>query len=137
MATRAGMNLQGADIVTREVAATKSVTKGYVVKLSGADDKVENCEAGDSGFGVALETGAAGAKVQIALLCGAVRLKVVVGTGDATRDTFLTTVANGVTDVATLGGGTTAVEVVLKALESGVAGDEIAAIPALFTGVTS
>ena len=82
------------------VAATKSATLGYPAIFSGADDQVENGGAGtDLAFGVFLDTGTAGDRVRVQLAGPIVR--VVVGTGGATRGTKAVMVSDGFTDAPT------------------------------------
>lgn len=111
-------------------------TKGKAVKLS-ADDTITDCSAGEDGIGVALETQTTGKRAQIVLLAGAPTIKVLVGTGDATRGSYGVVVSDGFTNVATLGGGTVAKKVLVKFLQSGVAGDYVGAVPAPFIGVSA
>ena len=122
MTTRASEILSGAIIRPYTVAATKSVTRGFAVKLSGADDAVENMAATtDNCIGIALESGAAGAVVRVALW-GQGIVKAKVGTGGATRGTPAKYAADGLT-TATNGGGSTNQVLVGQFLEEGVAGD--------------
>jgi hypothetical protein len=132
MATRPLEDLKLACIKSYTVGT--ACTAGYAVKLS-ADGTITNCGAGDSGMGVALETKATGLRAQIVLLAGACIIKVKVGTGDATRNTWAKMAADGFTDAA-LGGGTTTVEVLGMFLQSGVAGDEVGLLPAPHSAVT-
>ena len=132
MATRPLEDLKSACIKSYTVGT--ACTAGYPVKLS-ADDTITNCGAGESGFAVALETKTTGLRAQVVLLAGACIIKVKVGTGDATRNTWAKAAANGFTDAA-LGGGTTSVEVLGMFLQSGVAGDEVGLLPAPHSAVT-
>lgn len=134
MATRALEDLSLASIKTYTVGT--ACTLGMGVKLS-ADDTITNCGAGEDGIAVALETKASGARAQVALLAGAPTLKVLVGTGGATRNAYGYMAADGLTNVGTLGGGTTAKKVLVKFLQSGSAGDYVGAIPAPFIGVSA
>ncbi len=136
MATRANEDLKYALVKTYEVAGGQSVTVGLLVKLA-SDTTVQNAGANERGVGVALETGAAGARVQIAMLAGSAQLRVKVGTGGATRGGYLNHATDGFKDVGTLGGGTVLKEVIGMALQSGVAGDFIAVLPTPFSGVSA
>ena len=121
MATRALNYQQNALIRTYGVPTGKATTLGLPVKLSGADDQVEVCAAGEDGIGVALSTQVAGDQVQVALYGWAI-VPVKVGTGGATRGLWAKSVADGFTDLTT-GGGSTARYAHGKFLQSGVVGD--------------
>lgn len=129
MATRAKKKIDFAHISTYTVAATKSVTKGFPVIFSGADNEIENSGAGsDLIMGVALETGAAGDRVQVLHPVPVVPMKV--GTGGATRGKKLKMAADGVTDAAAHdSSGTTDDSIVGIAMQSGVAADMIGVMP--------
>jgi hypothetical protein len=118
------------------IPATKTVTKGFGVKYSGANNQVENCAAGDGAIGIALESGVAGDSVRVALLSGATVIPIKVGTGGATLGSYAITVADGFTNRA-LGGGTTAREIAGVFLDTGVAGDEIGLMVCKFVGVSA
>jgi hypothetical protein len=105
------------------IPSTKSVTAGFRVKFSGADDAVENCGAGENGFAIALESGVAGDHVECVLEGSAV-VPCKVGTGGATRGVHAVMAADGFTD-KTLGGGTTVSHVAGKFLQSGSVGDVV------------
>lgn len=135
MAIRALEDLKFALIKTAAVGVT--CTKGKAVKITGDDPMTAtDCAAGESADAIALETqGTAGKNCQIALLAGACVIKVLVGTGGATRGKYAKVVSDGLADVGVLGGGTTLAEVVGKFVQSGVAGDYVGMIPAPFSGV--
>lgn len=137
MATRANEDLKNALVKTYTVAASQTATLGLVVVLSGADDTIDDAGANVLGIGVALETAVAGARCQVAMLAGSAQIRVKVGTGGATRGSMLKTATDGVTDTGTLGGGTTLVQVVGMALQSGVAGDFIAMLPCPHSSVSA
>jgi hypothetical protein len=122
MAVRAQERLQNADIRPYTVASAKTVTQGFAVKLSGADDQIENMAAvGDNCIGIALDSGTAGSVVRIALWgTGVIRAKV--GTGGATRGGPAKYASDGLTD-ATVGGGTTKLTVLGQFVDNGAAGD--------------
>lgn len=126
MAVRPSKILDEATYKSLEVAPAKTVTKGYRVKHSGADNLIENCGAGELGIGEALDDGAAGDKVRV-ILDGAV-VPVVVGTGGATRGALAKSVADGMTDATAVAAGTTLMHSPGIFLESGVAGDQVGLI---------
>lgn len=114
-----------------------SCTKGKALKVT-ADEPMTmtDCSVGESADAIALETQTtAGKPCQVVMLAGACIIKVLVGTGGATRGKYAKVVSDGLTDVGTLGGGTTLAEVVGKFLQSGAAGEYVGMIPASFSGV--
>jgi len=128
MATRALKKLDFAHIMTFEVAAAQTVTAGKTVIFDSDDLTIKDPGASsDLVVGVALGTPgtvfAAGAKVQVVLFAPIVPM--VVGTGGTTRGKKQVVVSDGVTDAAANGGGTTAVETIGVAMQTGVAGDVI------------
>lgn len=134
MAVRPHENLEGAVIRTFTVKAAASATKYYPLNHGAADDEVENANTGEDAFCIALETKAAGEKVECALLTGTAVVPVRVGTGGATRGLWAVMVADGVTN-QTLGGGTVVAFVLGKFLQSGVVGDVVGLMPANFASV--
>lgn len=105
------------------VKAATTVVAYRAVKLS-ADDEVEPIAATtDEAIGIALEGGAAGTSVEVALL-GSGIVPVEVGTGDATRGQPAIYVSDGLTD-GTPGGGSTQLFVVGQFMQSGVDGDRV------------
>lgn len=125
MAARALKKLDFATIITYKVAAGQAATLGRPVLLSAADDEVATAGANsDLAVGVPLNTAAAGAEVQVALLGPVV--PTLVGAGGSTRGTKQVLVADGVTDCAAHdSSGATDNAVVGIAMQSGVAGDLI------------
>lgn len=122
MTTRAQESLSNAIIKVFTVATAKTATKGFAVKHSGADNKIENMAAvGDNCIGIALESGVAGGKVRVALFGHGIA-KAKVGTGGATAGAPAKYAADGLTD-ATVGGGTTKLVTLGQFIEAGVAGD--------------
>lgn len=107
-----------------KVPAGKTVTEGFRVKFSGADDLVENCGAGEDGFAVALETVVGSASLPGVRLSleGHTITPVKVGTGGATRGLYAVPVADGWTDRA-IADGVNPRYLGGKFLQSGVAGD--------------
>lgn len=134
MAIRAIEDLKYALIKT--VTVGTGCTKGKALKIT-ADEPMTmtDCSANESADAVALETKATGLQCQVAMLSGACIVKVLVGTGGATRGSFAKVVSDGFTNAGTLGGGTTAQEVVGKFVQSGNVGDYVGMQPASFTGV--
>src|SRR5688572_16520965 len=136
MAVRPDSDLQRAIIVTRTVEAAQTVVVGRVVKEGNADKEVQHVAAGEFGIGVVVAlgalAGAAGDKVQVALLAGACVIPVKVGTGGATRGTLVQSVADGVTDVTPNGAPTSGVLVAAHGFvtQTGVAGDMVGMVPA-------
>lgn len=123
MATRAH-NIKDSAIIRKFlIPATKAVTEGFRVKFSGADNQVENCGAGDDGFGIALQTGVAGDEIEV-LLEGFAVVKVKVGTGGATRGLYAIMAADGLTDRA-IADGTNVRYCPGKFMQSGVVGDVV------------
>lgn len=136
MATRPTVDTCKAVLKPYTVKAGEIVTAGYAVKIDSATGHILNCSAGDAAFGIAMESGVAGALVEIALAnCGGL-IKVKVGTGDATAGLYGAAAANGIANAGALGGGTTLVNIVCQFVEAGVAGDEVGAIPMSIPAVT-
>ncbi|MEJ7728208.1 MAG: hypothetical protein WKG00_03250 [Polyangiaceae bacterium] len=127
MASRANIDLKYTLIKTYVVGAAANA--GRVAKLGAVDTEATNAGANEMGIGVFLEDAAPGARVQVAMLAGSSQIKVKVGTGGVTRNAFINCVANGVANVGTLGGGTVLKNVIGLALQSGVAGDDVAMLP--------
>ena len=124
MATTPLEVLQNALVRPFTVASGQAVTLGKPVKFASADTEVLNAAATtDDVIGIALETGAAGAQVRVALL-GVAIARVLVGTGGATRGAKAKWVSDGIAD-ATVGGGTTKVVFPGLFMQSGVAGDYV------------
>lgn len=131
MATRALKKLDFATIMTFVVATGQAATKGRHVLLSGSDNEIATAGANsDLAIGIALNTAAAGAEVQVALL-GPV-IPALVGTGGSTRGTKQVLVADGITDCAAHdSSGATDNSVVGIAMQSGSAGDLIGVVQTL------
>jgi len=136
MAVRPHETLENAITRTYTVVAGGSTTKGLPVKFDTSDGECTVCAAGDDGFGIALSTEVAGAKVEVALLAGACIIPVKVGTGGATRGLYGIAATDGIINRA-LGGGTTSRNILVKFLQTGVVGDFVGAMPANFSGVSS
>lgn len=134
MAARATVDISLALKKSATVKAASAVTEGYAIKFH-TDGTVLNCTAGDAAIGYALETGAAGETVSYIAVGSTAMVKAKVGTGAATIGSWLKMANDGVTDAGTLGGGTTLVNVVGLAVQSGAAADFIGVIPIAFAGV--
>lgn len=128
MATRALLDLgPGPYIKTFTVAAGQAATEGRPVSFASADEEVQTTAAGAAvTCGIALETKAAGERVQVLIGEGVVKVKV--GTGGATRGLYAVVVADGVTNSGTLGGGSVLKNLVGRFLQTGVAGDVVGLI---------
>ena len=120
-ATVAGQKISqyGVELYT---AGSGGTTLGKAVKFSASKTVVLTAAVADLTIGIALETVAAAATAQVALVGSPNIVKALVGTGGATRGTMATYVSDGLTDV-TNGAGTTSVFAVGQWLESGVAGE--------------
>lgn len=105
------------------VDAASTATKGKGVKFGAADNLIIDDTAGDAGFAIALETGVAGAVVQVALLGYAV-VPVLVGTGGATRGAYAISTSDGFTN-QTMGGGNTLRNIAGRFMQTGVLGDMV------------
>jgi hypothetical protein len=134
MATRPHKDLQYAIIRTYTVTAGQTVAVGQPIKFASSDTEVQEAGAGEVAFGIctaiggntAVTAGAAGDKIEAALLGNAI-VPAVVGTGGSTRGVLQQAVSDGVTDSTPNGAPTTGVLVGIigLALQSGVAGDQI------------
>lgn len=131
MATRPQRQTQNALIKSYKVAAAQTVTVGKTVKLA-SDTTVQDSGTGDLEIGICLESADANASGVVAagitvsvLMLGHAIVPMLVGTGNSTRSTKQVVVADGITDAAANGGGTTSVKCVGIALESGAAADMI------------
>lgn len=134
MAARATVETSLALKRSATVKAASSVTEGYAIKFH-TDGTVLNCTAGDAADGYALESGAAGEVVSYIAVGSTASVKAKVGTGGATIGAWLKMANDGVTDAGTLGGGTTLINIVGKAVQTGNAADFIGVIPIAFAGV--
>lgn len=126
MAVRAILDMgPGPKIKTYTVAAGQAATEGRLVKLAAADEEVQLAGAGEAGIGIALETKAAGERVQVLVSEGDTVVKVKVGTGGATRGLWAVAVADGLTNSGTLGGGAVLKNIIGQFMQTGVAGDVV------------
>jgi hypothetical protein len=108
------------------VATGQATTEGRPVVFASADEEVQTAGAGVFCHGVALETKAAGDRVQVLVSEGDAIVKVKVGTGGATRGANAVVVADGVANAAAIvAAGTTLVNVVGTFVQTGVAGDVV------------
>lgn len=133
MAVRADRQLEHALIVSRTVEASQTVAVGRVVKDGNADHECQHAGANESGYGVVYVlgklAGAAGDRVQVALLAGPVVIPVLVGTGGATRGARAVVVADGLTDGTPAAAGGTLKGSPGTFTQSGVAGDIVGLLP--------
>lgn len=124
MTIRALLDLgPGPLIKTFTVAAGQATTEGRPVSFASSDQEVQTTAAAAKCMGIALETKAAGERVQVLIGEGGVKVKV--GTGGATRGEQAVVVADGVTNSGTLGGGSVIKNLVGMFLETGVVGDVV------------
>jgi len=124
MAVRALLDLgPGPYVKTLTVVAAGSTIEGRPISFNTSDEECTLTAAAASCDGIALETAAAGARVQVLLGDGIVKVKV--GTGGATRGLYAVVVDDGLTNSGTLGGGTVLKNIVGKFLQTGVAGDVV------------
>ena len=128
MAIRATNKDQFATKMQFVVETASTVTAGRAVVCGNADGEALNAGAdSDLAIGIALTSGTAGQKVDVALF-GPV-IPVLVGTGGATRGTKMILVADGVTDAPAHDSDGTGNEAIYGIfIESGVAGDTVGAI---------
>lgn len=134
MVARATFDTSKCSVKAGTVKSASDVTAFFPIKRDGTT--ILNCAAGDAADGYALETGVAGAVVEFVLAgCGGGPIRAKVGTGGATAGAWLKMATDGVTDAGTIGGGTTLVNVVGKAVETGVVGDVIGILPISFAAV--
>lgn len=106
-------------------AAGAPITSGDEV-VFGADDNtvVPSALNDDLAIGIALSDALAGKRVQVALYGNAI-VEMTVGTGGATRGRWQWKVVDGVTDAPPNGGGTRAISLVGRAMQTGLTGDRI------------
>lgn len=137
MATRALLDLgPGPYVKTFTVAAGQAATEGRAMSFAAADEEVQLTAAGAAvTCGIALETKAAGERVQV--LVGEGIIKVKVGTGGATRGLYAVVVADGLTNTATIGGGTVVKNLAGRFLQTGVAGDVVGLLFHPFASVSA
>lgn len=134
MATRAGQALQYALI--KEYTVGTAATKGKLAKFGSDDETMTDASAGENGLAVWLETGTTGQRKEAVLLAGGAIVKVLVGTGGATRGSYAVAVSDGFTN-KTLGGGTTVSYIAGKFLQTAVAGDYAELLVGEFASVSS
>ena len=126
MTVRAMLDLgPGPMIKTYTVVAAGSAIEGRPVSLNTSDQEVTLTAAAAACIGIALETKAAGERVQVLVSEGDTIVKVKVGTGGATRGLYGVVVSDGLTNSGTLGGGTVLKNVIGIFMETGVAGDVV------------
>ena len=124
MATRPTVQAQNLVTMKYAVASGQAVTKGYAVVFSGSDTEIDNAGAdSDLAIGVALEDGAAGELVDVALFAYAV-VEAEAGTGGVTRGAKHVLVADGFTNATADNGATTPTPTYGFALQSASAGEK-------------
>jgi len=128
MATRPVVQAQNLIVIKMTVASGQAVTKGYAVVHSGSDTEIDNAGAdSDLAIGVALEDGAAGELVDVALFGYAV-VEAEAGTGGVTRGKKQILAADGFTDAPADNGATTTKPTYGYALQSASAGDKFSLV---------
>lgn len=131
MAVRPHERLENALIMTFADASQPAFTKGTEVKFNGSDTLLVATSGADPlAIGIVYQANAAGRPVSV-VLYGDKVMPVTVGTGGATRGVMAVRVADGFTDAATVGGGTTVQYIKGQFLQTGVAGDTVG----MLTGV--
>lgn len=123
MAARATVQAQNALVKRFTVKAATTATAGLKCKFGGSDTEVEVCGANEAGIGWFKTSAAAGEDVDV-WLDGFAIIPVTVGTGGATRGLIAVSLTDGHTN-QTVGGGTTAVHVAGRFMNSGVATDTV------------
>lgn len=108
---------------TYKVATSQTVTKGMGVIFASADTDIQVAGANGIAIGIALESGVAGDKINVALFGHAI-VTVLVGTGGATRGLYAVAVSDGYAN-QTLGGGTTVKYIAGQFLQTGVATEHV------------
>lgn len=134
MPVRAQKMLGNAVVLTAKVKASQAATEGKGVLLN-SDGTVQDVGANGLCVGVFLETQVAGKYASFVIPSALVPVKV--GTGGGTVGKTAVAAADGFTDSATLGGGTTARNVIGVFWEGGVAGDDGSVILLPFVGVSA
>lgn len=125
MAVRPHERLNNALIMTFSSTSMPAFTRGQEVKFGAADDLLAAAGTGDVlAIGIINQANAAGRPAEVCMYGHAV-VPVVVGTGGATRGVHAKGVADGMTDAAANGGGTTSQIIKGQFLQSGVAGDVV------------
>lgn len=123
-ATRPIVDLSRSIIKSYTVKAASTCTVYFPVKFNSADEtQILDCAAADQADGVALETGVAGAQVQIVLYAGGGIAAMKVGAAGCTVGKFVAFDTLGVVDATTVGGGTVMQHIVGRAMQTGVSGD--------------
>lgn len=123
MAVRPHERLNGALVMQFDDSSQPAFTRGSEVKFNGSDTLLQAAGANDPlAIGVIYQGNAAGRTAHVVLYGHSV-MPVKVGTGGATRGVDATTVADGFTDAAANGGGSTSQIIKGKFLQTGVAGD--------------
>lgn len=120
---RASEQLEHALLRSFEHASQPAFAKGVEVKLSTDDQLLTAAGTGDVlAIGITYKANVAGRPAHV-ILYGHAVVPVIVGTGGATRGVHAKGVADGMTDAAANGGGTTSQIIKGQFLQTGVAGD--------------
>ncbi len=123
MAVRPHERLEKALIMSFADDNQPAFTKGAEVKFNGSDTLLQAASTNDvAAIGIVVQANAAGRPAHVCMYGDKV-IPVVVGTGGASRGVDAVTVADGFTDAAANGGGTTSQIIKGKFLQSGSAGD--------------
>lgn len=125
MATRASEQLEHCIIRSFDHASQPAFSRGDEVKFGTDDQLLAAAGTNDPlAIGIIWKDNAAGRPAHVALYGHAI-IPVTVGTGGATRGVDAVTVADGFTDAAANGGGSTSQIIKGKFLQSGSATDEV------------
>lgn len=125
MAARPHQMLNNALVKGFNHASQPAFAAGVEVKFNGNDDLLQAAGVNDPlAIGITEVANNAGSEARVALY-GIAIIPVTVGTGGATRGTDAITVADGFTDAAANGGGTTSQIIKGKFMQSGVAADSV------------
>lgn len=118
-------NINHALILGFQHASQPPFSKGQEVKFNGDDNLLQAAGANDPlAIGIIHSDNAAGREASVHMYGSSVAI-VTVGTGDCTRGVDAITVADGFTDAAANGGGTSSQIIKGKFLHTGVAGDKV------------
>lgn len=127
MAVQPHIRLEHALVMTFNDTSMPALARGAEVKFNSSDTLLAATSGSDAAaIGIVNQgNGTAGRPVSVVMYgCSAV-VPVTVGTGGATRGAFAVRVADGFTDSATIGGGTTVQYIRGQFMQSGVAGDTV------------
>lgn len=126
MAVRPHERLEHALIMQFSDASQPALAKGAEVKFSSSDTLLVATSGSDAAaIGVISQGNAAGRVASVVMYGSPAVVPVTVGTGGATRGALAVRVADGFTDAATVGGGTTVQYIRGQFTQSGSAGDVV------------